>query len=127
MIAVRAAFDAVEIFDVPENPGPAPFPPVNAPDSTVMVFYSAAYSGYYLGRRELALGDPAQGSFLTYYPVAPTKPYSTVHQCKRASSAASDGVVLADTAASSCSVACCISLWLEEAVSLTIDKLRIAS
>ena len=50
------AFDTVEIFDIPPTAPPGTIPAVQAPDSTLCLRLASGY-GYYLIRRETALGD----------------------------------------------------------------------
>ncbi|MCZ6854986.1 MAG: M4 family metallopeptidase, partial [Gammaproteobacteria bacterium] len=72
------AFDAVEIFDVPTNPVPPPFPGSSgSEDSTLFVFVDPGTGLPFLGRKEAAQGDPAQGSFLSTAPVSARKPAVT--------------------------------------------------
>lgn len=68
------AFDAVEIFDGAPTPEPTPFPSVSGPDATVFVFEDLFAQVLALGRREEALGDPAEGVGLSCGPVAATRP-----------------------------------------------------
>lgn len=60
----EAAFDRVEIFDAPTTPAPAPLPSIEAPDSTLLLRVDPANGLLYLVRREQALGDPVEGSFV---------------------------------------------------------------
>ncbi len=62
--ASAAAFDHVEIFDTASQPDPESSRPVDAVDSVVMIFKNED-GNTFTGRREAALGDPQQGSFLT--------------------------------------------------------------
>ncbi|MDQ2979463.1 MAG: M4 family metallopeptidase, partial [Acidobacteriota bacterium] len=65
------AFDAVEIVVSAPAPPPPTAPPVTASDSTLLIFRDGPLL---LGRREAALGDPAQGSRLSTTPVADERP-----------------------------------------------------
>ncbi len=65
------AFDMVEVLASTPAPPPPTTPPVNATDSSVVVYRDGTLL---LGRRETALGDPAQGSRLTTMPVAEERP-----------------------------------------------------
>ena len=71
------AFDAVEIFDAPPTPTPQPFPEVTGPDATILGFFDSQIGSFFLGRREDAQGDPFQGSFLSDFPINPTRPSVT--------------------------------------------------
>jgi hypothetical protein len=68
--ATADAFDGVEIFDASATPDPPTFPPVSSDDSTLFVFYDSKQGGYFLGRREDALGDEAPGVYLSQSEVA---------------------------------------------------------
>jgi Zn-dependent metalloprotease len=67
----REAFDAVEIVEAPPTPEPPPFPEVSGPDATIFGFFDNQLGAFFLGRREVALGDPLQGSFLSNFPIDP--------------------------------------------------------
>jgi Zn-dependent metalloprotease len=71
---VAEAFDAVEIFDDTPTAPPTPFPEIDAPDSTLFVFWDADVGTYFLGRRETALGDAQLGSPLSAFDVSPSRP-----------------------------------------------------
>jgi Zn-dependent metalloprotease len=68
-----AAFDAVEIFDRPETPAPAPTPAVQGPDATLFVYFDMLSFGYNLGRRESAQGDSPVG-FVLAEVIRPARP-----------------------------------------------------
>jgi Zn-dependent metalloprotease len=70
-LAVAAAFDSVEIFDGAPTPPPPDFGAVPAEDSTVYISFAG---GFFLDRRETALGDPPAGSPLSVFDVAPARP-----------------------------------------------------
>jgi bacillolysin len=55
------AFDAVEIFATPPTPEPTPLPPVQGPDSTLLISFNPAFGGIALGRREAVFNDPIDG------------------------------------------------------------------
>ncbi|MFO1501045.1 MAG: M4 family metallopeptidase [Verrucomicrobiota bacterium] len=58
------AFDAVGILAAPTSPDPTPLPPVEAPDSTLFVYYNLLSQTYSLGRREAAQNDGDNGTLL---------------------------------------------------------------
>jgi Zn-dependent metalloprotease len=67
--ATAAAFDAVEIFDAPQTPGPAPIPVVQGPDASLslaMIYdeFFDELDGPYLIRRDTSLGDGPNGKIL---------------------------------------------------------------
>ena len=77
---VTEAFDAVEIGTGGSTPPPPTFPPVSGPDATVFLFRDPRVGippPWFLGRREEALGDPAEGVGLSFFPVWPTRPSVT--------------------------------------------------
>lgn len=55
------AFDFVEIFATPPTPEPSPIPVVAGADSTLLITTDPFFGDLLLGRREAALGDPADG------------------------------------------------------------------
>ena len=67
-LATAAALDAVEIFDAPSNPLPAPTPEVVGPDSTLFTYWDSNAAAYFLGRLEPDI-DPPQGSQLSVGPI----------------------------------------------------------
>jgi bacillolysin len=69
---VQAAFDAVGITDAPPTPEPPPNTKVNGPDSSVFAYWNGF--GYYLARRETAKGDGTDGVYLSWYPIAGSRP-----------------------------------------------------
>ncbi|MGD9503970.1 MAG: M4 family metallopeptidase [Syntrophobacteraceae bacterium] len=71
---VAEAFDAVEIVDSSGTPDPDPTPAVSGDDSYIFVSYDPSYYGYYLARRETALGDGQYGNWLSYYKVDQARP-----------------------------------------------------
>jgi Zn-dependent metalloprotease len=67
--ATAAAFDAVEIFDAPQDPGPAPLPVVQGPDASLSLalIYDEFFDeldGPYLIRRDPTQGDGPNGTIL---------------------------------------------------------------
>lgn len=67
--ATGAAFDAVELFDAPQDPGPAPLPVVQGPDASLslaMVYdeFFDELDGPYLIRRDTSQGDGPGGVIL---------------------------------------------------------------
>ncbi len=68
--AARDAFDAVEIFDAPQSPGPTPFPEVDGPDSAIAVSFNPNVGAAFLIRREEALGDSQFGNQLSVFDLA---------------------------------------------------------
>lgn len=100
--AVRAAeaFDAVEIFDSTPNPAPDPFPGSSgSEDSTLFLFVDPGTGLLQLGRRETALGDPAQGSFLAAVPVNAARPAVSGDGTVAAFVDSTNDICLIDTAA----------------------------
>ncbi len=72
------AFNAVEIYDTTAPPPPPPtVPTVNGADSLMFMAYRDKNNGFYLGRREAALGDPAQGILLDNARMSPFRPSVT--------------------------------------------------
>ncbi|MEE2777689.1 MAG: M4 family metallopeptidase [Acidobacteriota bacterium] len=74
------AFDFVEIVDGEGSPDPPTFPGTPGEDATLFLFHDesgsvcGAQSGQLcLGREEFDAGDPAGGSLLSLYAVAPTR------------------------------------------------------
>lgn len=70
------AFDAVEILATPPTPAPSPIPVVPGQDSTLLVTLDPFSDLLTLGRREAALGDPADGVALAQ-PVKEGRPAVT--------------------------------------------------
>lgn len=68
------AFDTVEIFDDSETPEPPPLTPVVGPDATLYLYYDFTRLGYFLGRRENALGDGVKGVSLSQHEVSTRRP-----------------------------------------------------
>lgn len=89
------AFDAVEIFGAPPTPEPTPLPPVQGPDSTLLISFNPAFGGLALGRRETALNDPIDGVALV----------NSVKQARPAVSGNGAMAVFADGANDVCVVA----------------------
>lgn len=71
---VGEAFDAVEIFDDAPSAPPESFPEIDAPDSTLFIFFDADAGDYRLGRRESALGDGELGTVLATSPSELARP-----------------------------------------------------
>ena len=67
---VRAAFDAVEIYDSSHPGAPDDLTPPSGPDA-YLITYEAVDGNYYLGRREAALGDGSGITAISGYAVAP--------------------------------------------------------
>ena len=67
------AFDATEILEADQAPGPNDSP-VNAANSTFFIYRDG---NFVLGRRESALGDPSQGVRVSSVPVAEARPSVT--------------------------------------------------
>ena len=65
--AVEAAFDSVEIYDGNPTPAPGSFPPVNAPDSYLVLYKKIAQSNYSLARREVAESDNIAQSYTKFF------------------------------------------------------------
>ena len=65
--AVEAAFDSVEIYDGNPTPAPGSFPPVNAPDSYLVLYKKIAQSNYSLARREVAESDNIGQSYTKFF------------------------------------------------------------
>jgi uncharacterized repeat protein (TIGR01451 family) len=68
------AFDAVQIFDVPLNPEPTPFPGNSGPDATLFSYWNSTVGAYFLGRSDPTLGDPPTGIQLSLNPVMLASP-----------------------------------------------------
>lgn len=68
-----AAFDQVEIFERPATPQPSLFPAITAPDSILAIYKNPENGGYFLARRESALGDAEQGVGLSHFDVKPSQ------------------------------------------------------
>ena len=68
------AFDAVEIFDAPATPDTGVFSRVTGSDATIFIEFDSRNGGYFLKRRDPALNDPATGTELSFFAVAPKRP-----------------------------------------------------
>ena len=62
------AFDAVEILDAPPTPAPPTNPQVSGDDATIFVYADNA-GNFFLGRRESARGDGANGVALSQFDI----------------------------------------------------------
>ncbi|NBU11413.1 MAG: hypothetical protein EBS84_20790 [Proteobacteria bacterium] len=62
-LKVAEGFDAIELFATPIHvtQSPTNLPAVNAPDSTIWVYYDSSVFGYSLARYEAGLSDPING------------------------------------------------------------------
>ena len=66
------AFSAVEIFDQAGSPLPVPIPSFSGEDATLFTLFDSERSATFLARREISLGDPEEGVFLSEIPIAPS-------------------------------------------------------
>jgi bacillolysin len=88
------AFDVVEIFGAPPTPEPTPLPPVQGPDSTLLISFNPVFDGMALGRRETVFNDPIDGVALV----------NSVKQARPAVSGDGSIAVFADGASDVCFV-----------------------
>ena len=98
-LKVAEGFDAIELFGSPAkvDQSPTNLPAVSAPDSALWVYFDATISGYSLGRRETALGDPTNGVKLVGG-VKFSRPSVTGNGSKVAYVTAGNSLALLDTA-----------------------------
>ena len=80
VVKTGEAFDAVEIFDGTQPPGPLPGPEIDGPDATIFAALapvSETSAAWFLARRETHFDDPPEGVFISRFDIEPKRPAVT--------------------------------------------------